>query len=107
MLLVSPTLILNGQPARLVGEAANAAVIIAETLVLGLAAHIADIDLLDDDGELEGGEDLVPADRGDREPGARGIALDGVGTGREALAPGRHCGDLAPDRVVARLDPVI
>ncbi len=68
-----------GEAARLVGQSQDAPVIIAKALVLGLAAHIADIDLLNDDGQLEGGEDLVPKDRVDREPGARGIALDGVG----------------------------
>src|SRR4029077_13049698 len=78
-----------------------------EALVLGLAADIADIDLLDDDGELEGGEHLVPADRSDIEPGARGIALDRIRARRKPLAPGRHRRDLAPGGVIARFDPVI
>src|SRR5207237_2529192 len=85
-----------GHDARLGGEAEDAAPIEAETLILGLAAHIANVDLLDDHGELEGGEDLVPADRADIEAGARGIALDRLGPAREAVAPGRHRRDLAP-----------
>src|SRR5438094_9656818 len=105
--MAAPSGLSPGETSGLVGQAEDPPVIVLKTLVLGLAAHIADIDLLDDDGELEGGEDLVPADCGDLEPGAGGIALNGVGAGGETLAPGRHRGDLAPSRVVARLDPII
>ena len=63
------------ETARLGGQAEDAAPVEAEALVLGLAAHIANVDLLDDHRELEGGEDLVPADRADIAAGARGVVL--------------------------------
>jgi len=79
----------------------------AEAFVMGLAAAPADVDLLHDDGELEGGEDLVPADVADIEAGALGIAGDGLGARRKAPMPGRHRRDAAPGRIGARLGPVI
>src|SRR5438067_12640318 len=96
----------TGEQAGLGGEAEDAAPVELEAPVLRLAAHKADIDLLDDDSELEGGEDLVPANRCDIEAGARGIALDRLGAAREAVAPGRHRRDIAPLRIIIRLDPV-
>src|ERR1700724_1549326 len=64
------------QHARLGGEAEDAAPVEAEALVLGLAADEANVDLLDDHRELEGGEHLMPADRRNVEAGAGGVALD-------------------------------
>src|ERR1051326_5475598 len=95
------------QDAGFGGEAEHAAVVMAEALILRLAAYKADIDLLDDDGELEGSEHLVPKDRGDIKACARSVALDRFGTGGETVAPSRHRSDLAPFRVVVGLDPII
>src|SRR5712675_141409 len=97
----------SGEQTRLGGEAEGAAVIVAEALVLRLAAHKANVDLLDDHRELERGEHLMPADRRDIEAGARGVALDRLGAAGEAVAPGRHRRDLAPLGIIARLDPVV
>ena len=47
-----------------------------EALVLRLAAQPADVDLLQDDGQLEGAPGLVPDDVVQGETGARGIARD-------------------------------
>src|SRR3979490_1062599 len=70
---ISPTIDLRfSQRARLGGEAEDAAPVEAEALVLRLAAHEANVDLLDNHGELEGGEHLMPADRRDVEAGPRG-----------------------------------
>ena len=82
----------------LLGQPEDAPVIVAETLVLRLTAHEADIDLLDDDGELERGEDLVPADLGQIEPGACGVALDGLGAAPATSRPpaGRTWTDVIP-----------
>src|SRR5580704_4478132 len=84
------------QHLRLGGEAEDAAPVEAEALVLGLTAHIANVDLLDDHRELEGGEDLVPADRTDIAASARRVTPDRLGPARETVAPGRHRRDLAP-----------
>src|SRR3954452_21785829 len=78
-----------------------------KTLVLGLTAHEADIDLLNDDRELERGENLMSAGRADIEAGARGIATDCLHPAWKSLAPGRHRGDFAPFGRIARLDPII
>src|ERR1700716_3262742 len=80
----------SSQYARLGGEAEHPPPVEAEALVLRLAAHEANVDLLDDDRELEGGEHLMPADRGDVEAGARGVTVDCLGPARGAVAPGRH-----------------
>src|ERR1700730_18372558 len=77
--LIGGSLRQRSQNARLGGEAEDAPPVEFETPVLRLAAHEANVDLLDDDGELEGGEHLVPADRRDIETGAPGIALDRLG----------------------------
>src|SRR5436305_7432342 len=92
----------SGQQTRLGGEAEDAPVIVAEALILRLAAHKADVDLLDDDRQFERGEHLMPKDRADIEAGALGVALGRFGAARETVAPGRHRSDLAPLRVIAR-----
>src|SRR5580700_892112 len=103
----SSSLYETGQSARLFREAEHAPPVEFKPAILSLAAHIADIDLLDDDRELERGENLIPADRADIEAGARGVTLDGFGQSREAVAPGRHRRDRAPSLGVVRLDPII
>src|SRR5205085_7763758 len=97
----------SGEQTRLGGEAEDAPVIVAEALVLRLPTHKANVDLLDDDGELEGSEHLVPKDRADIEAGAGRVSRDRIGAARETVAPGRHRSDVAPLRVVAGLDPII
>src|SRR5204863_5423286 len=94
-----------GQPARLGGKAEHAPPIELEPPVLRLAAHITDIDLLDDDRELERGENLVPADRADIEADARGVARYRLRPAGETLAPTWHRRDLPPFLRVARFDP--
>ena len=51
------------QGRRLVEERGDAATEDGEALVPGLAAQVADVDLLQDDGDLEHPEDVVPVDR--------------------------------------------
>src|SRR5436190_2672713 len=97
----------SGEQTRLGGEAEDAVVIVAEALVLRLPTHKANVDLLDDDGELEGSEHLLPKDRVDIEAGAGRVSRDRIGAAREIFAPGRHRSDVAPLRVVAGLDPII
>src|SRR5204863_7317218 len=97
----------SGEQTGLGGEAQDAAVIVPEALILRLPTNKANVDLLDDDGELEGSEHLVPKDRADIEPGAGRVSRDRIGTIRDTVAPGRHRSDVAPLRVVAGLDPII
>src|SRR5262245_35017249 len=64
------------EPRRVMGEILDARAETGEARIGGLALHVAEIDLLNDDGDLEDGEDLVVADVGDVAARARRVALE-------------------------------
>ncbi len=61
-------------------------------MVLGLASDETDIDLLQDDGDLEHPEDVVPVDGAQIEAGRVRVALDRPGAVRKAFVLTRHGG---------------
>src|SRR5579875_2543478 len=63
-----------------------------EAGVAGLAAEVADEDLLQDHGELESGEGAIPAEFGEVEAGLGSVERGGLGPGGEARPPGGHGG---------------
>src|SRR6185436_15999841 len=71
------------------GQIGDARVEGRETAVRRLPLHVAIVDLLDDDGDLEDGEDLVVADVRHVTAGARGVARDHL-IRRQVAGPVRH-----------------
>ena len=74
-------------------------------MVLGLAPDETNENLLQDDGDLEGAEDVVPPHRAEVEAGPLRVARDRLGARGEAVAPARHGRRLDPGLRVAGLAP--
>src|SRR5574341_353173 len=98
-------LALAGQFPGGVHQAPGAAAVVLEAHVLGLAAVEADVDLLDDDGRLPVGEDLVEVDVAHVHARAAGVMLGDLAAGVPAGLDGGHGGERRARLAVRRLHP--
>ena len=94
-------------PAALGYEGGGARVVVRESIILGLSAPVADINLLNDYRELHHRKGVIPLDVVDIEAALSTVSFDHLFTEPKPRLPGGHRGPFDPRWIIVGFHPLV